>query len=498
MKHRLFSYKKLRSLIAAFAVSLILVSTVTGCSPEAVQKQMEALSDTYNNMASQIASSFNSSSMAGKGSPSAARKSSASSRSSIKITNNSSAPSAPAKADVQTVRKITAALPAATTPKKSVTETKASSSKYSAVLLRNSYLHLTTQTEKTLYLLIADNVNQVALQKNSSGYYPIGQISLSDNLSEAQIRVALMAYMDDNPQVFWLAGAYSYGYQGSRTILQLYSVYSPDQCNAAVQRLNSSVSSVMNAMPSGLNQFDREEYIFNYIVNHCTYNNAAANDNSIWQAFTSYGTLVDGTAVCEGYSRAMQLLSSYAGINSSLIRGSSDGVGHMWNAVLINGAWYHLDVTWSDNTILIYNYYNVDDSVIRQTHSVGPSVSSLSEDEINSGEEQFNIYLPACTSTAANYFQVKGIPVSTLSSSGDSAVVQAIASKLKAGRKSLAFLVGGNYNTMVNGMMTSSPYKMATWLSAAEKLAGRSLDISKSNYVTDKADSGLTLQITYR
>lgn len=491
MKHRFHSLKKIRSAAAVLVAAGILASSFTGCSSVAVQKQIQSISDTCNDMASQLASSLNPSS-------SAKNSSAASSKAAVRLSKNSSAPSVPSKSDVQTVRKIMTALPSASVPKKSITTANASTEKYSSVTQHSSYLHLSSQAEKSLYALIGDSVHQVALQTNSSGYYPIGQITIQGGLSEAQIRIALMAYMDDNPQIFWLAGAFSYGYRGGQTVLQLYSVYSPDQCDAAVQRLNSVVSSVINSMPSGLSQFNREEYFFNYIVNHCTYDNAAVTDSGRWQAFTSYGALVDGSAVCEGYSRAMQLLAGYAGITCTLIRGSSDGVGHMWNAILINGSWYHLDVTWSDNTILIYNYYNVSDSVIRQTHDVGPTASSLSDNEVNSGETQFNIYLPVCSSTAENYFQVKGIPVSTLSSSGDPAVIQAITTELKAGKKSVAFLIGGNYNSMVSGMMTSSPYKMVSWLSSAEKQAGRLLNIGESNYVTDKADSGLTLQVVYR
>jgi hypothetical protein len=251
-------------------------------------------------------------------------------------------------------------------------------------------------------------------------------------------------------------------------------------------------------MPAGLNPFDREEYLFRYLADHCVSDNAAAGNPGRWQPFTSYGALVGGKAVCEGYSRAMQLLAGCAGILCTLVRGSGDGVGHMWNAVRIGSAWYHLDVTWSDNAILIYNYYNVSDSVIRQTHGIGPTASSLSDHVIDGGAVQFNIFLPSCSSTAENYFRVKGIPVSALNGSGDEAVVKALASELKTGRKSIAFLIHGNYNGTVAGMMTASPYKMASWLRSAEKQAGKPLNIGASSYVTDPADSGLTLQVVYR
>lgn len=499
VKH-FFSSIKFHKTVALLAAIGILISSFSGCSSADAKKGMEALSNTYNSLASQIASSLNSSLSSEKKNSLAAsaKKITVSSRTAGIISKIADSAVPSGKADVQTVKKLIGALPAASTPKKNIVNSMASAAKYSAVTQRSDYLHLSSLTEKSLYSLIGRSVQQVALQTNSSGYYPIGQVSIAGEVSEAQIRIALMAYMDDNPQVFWLAGVYSYGYRGNGTILQLYSVYSPDQCNAAIQRLDSAVSSVIKSMPSGLSQFSREEYLFNYIVNHCTYDDAAVSDSSRWQAFTSYGALVDGTAVCEGYSRAMQLLAGYAGISCTLIRGSSGGAGHMWNAIQINGAWYHLDVTWCDNSILIYNYYNVSDSVIRQTHSIGQLATSLSDNQINSALTQFNIYLPVCSAMAENYFRVKGIPVSTLNGSGDSTVIHALASKMKNEQKSIAFSISGEYNAMISGMMTSSPYKMSTWLNAAGKLAGKSVNPGKTIYVTDKTDSGLTIQVEYR
>jgi hypothetical protein len=40
--------------------------------------------------------------------------------------------------------------------------------------------------------------------------------------------------------------------------------------------------------------------------------------------------------------------------------------------------------------------------------------------------------------------------------------------------------------------------KLTGWLFAAEKLAGKSLDLSNTEYVTDQADNGLTIQVSYR
>jgi transglutaminase-like putative cysteine protease len=495
--------RKLRAAVAAISAAAVVASSFSGCS-SAIQKQAQSLSSACQSAMSQIESSLGTvsksiseavSANVSSLQPSKGKTTATASKTVAKISEKTPAISSRGKADVQSVRKITVGLPASSVPKKSVAAVSVPSARYSKIQQRGDYQHLNSQAEKDLYQLIDRSVYRVALQKSSSGYYPTAQISYPGNISEAQIRVTLLAYMDDNPQVFWLAGVYGYGTQNGRTILQLYSVGSPDECSAAIRRLDSAVSAAIRSVPSGLSEFDREEYLFNYIVGRCSYDNAAVTDTGRWQAFTAYGTLVDGSAVCEGYSRAMQLLAEYVGLNCTLVRGSSNGVGHMWNEIEVGGAWYHLDLTWCDNSIVIYNYYNVTDSIIAQTHTVGPLVSHLSEEQINSETMQYNLDLHACSSTAANYFRYKGIPVTAAGGSGDTAVVKALASRLKESRKSIAFWVRGDYDTTVGGMASG---KLTGWLFAAEKLAGKSLDLSNTEYVTDQADNGLTIQVSYR
>ncbi len=168
----------------------------------------------------------------------------------------------------------------------------------------------------------------------------------------------------------------------------------------------------------------------------------------------------------------MQLLASDVGINCTLVRGSSNGVGHMWNQVEIGGAWYNLDVTWCDNSITIYNYYNITDSVLSQTHEIGTPISDLSDAQIESGSVQYNVALHSCDSTEENYFRYKGIPVSTVNGSEDSRIVNELSSDLKEGKKSVAFLIGGDYNATVNGMVSG---KLNEWLLSAERQTGKSI-----------------------
>ena len=89
---------------------------------------------------------------------------------------------------------------------------------------------------------------------------------------------------------------------------------------------------------------------------------------------TAVGALVDGEAVCEGYTDAFYLLCSLAGIPAryqgydAVGRGGEGG--HIWNLVRIDGAWVMVDVTWDDDeeSPVTYHYFNIGKDRARETH----------------------------------------------------------------------------------------------------------------------------------
>ena len=87
-----------------------------------------------------------------------------------------------------------------------------------------------------------------------------------------------------------------------------------------------------------------------------------------YHPYSAYGPLVEGMAVCSGYSDAMAIFLDKVGIRnykiSSTVSNPSDE-GHVWNYVLVDGKWYHLDLTWDDplvnnnQDLLIYDFFLV-------------------------------------------------------------------------------------------------------------------------------------------
>jgi len=94
---------------------------------------------------------------------------------------------------------------------------------------------------------------------------------------------------------------------------------------------------------------DRLKFLNNYIVDNCEYSNAATKNPSKYaNAFTTYGCLIEGSAVCEGYANAVMLFCEKLNIPCVKVLGTANGSNHVWNSVYINDRWWMLDITFND------------------------------------------------------------------------------------------------------------------------------------------------------
>lgn len=221
--------------------------------------------------------------------------------------------------------------------------------------------------------------------------------------NETEARTLYSAFIRDNPQFFHIGNIY--GFDGHQTddgseftaFKLVYSMNASERVRAK-SRLENAVQEILKKIPAGADEFERELILHDELLNRCTYDQetASAADpaaNSI-TAFNAYGALVEGKAVCEGYSRAMQLLLERAGIQSTVVTGFDEKKqAHMWNLVTIDGQNYHLDPTWNDSEDLLrHTYFNITTKDLTLTHSL--------DDE--------NIGVDTCTAENANYYRRTG------------------------------------------------------------------------------------------
>jgi hypothetical protein len=214
-----------------------------------------------------------------------------------------------------------------------------------------------------------------------------------------QLSIAFEAFINDNPQFFWIEKTYSIYARsdtGSAVAIELQYSLSGDELENAKTAFEQSANRILNDIPLSLGEYETELAIHDKLAANTEYVLDAAN------AHSAYGALVDGQAVCEGYAKALQYLLYCRGIQSLMVTGDaySDGstaVAHAWNLVRINGNYYYTDLTFDDSESYVYhNYFNITTEKLIQDRTIDETYYAL----------------PECTATDDFYFNKNGTTMS--------------------------------------------------------------------------------------
>ena len=110
---------------------------------------------------------------------------------------------------------------------------------------------------------------------------------------------------------------------------------------------------------------------YKWLVDNVSY---GAIDNSSYTGYTSYGALIEGKAVCNGFSTALGLLLQRAGVDMRCIFGATTS-NHAWNWVRIGEVWYGSDSTNGAAGMMLwpikndkYNYYHIDPDFVKDDY----------------------------------------------------------------------------------------------------------------------------------
>lgn len=153
-----------------------------------------------------------------------------------------------------------------------------------------------------------------------------------------------------NPQLFYLQKwEYTY-YPSSGEVKELTFAYTgtADEISRQQEELREALKEA-GEMVQGEDMAEEEAALalHDYLAAHVRYAYDDYLEGTVCpSAYTVYGALVEGKAVCQGYALAYEYLLDQYGITSGIA--SSDGADHAWNIVKIREHWYHVDATWDD------------------------------------------------------------------------------------------------------------------------------------------------------
>lgn len=151
-----------------------------------------------------------------------------------------------------------------------------------------------------------------------------------------------------------------------KVTLKIEHIYS----NNDIKLINAKVEEIEKEIwNSSMSNEDKIKEAHNYIINNSKYDKDRSDNNIVkYKSDTAYGSLLEGYSLCGGYTDAMELFLEDMGIKNYKI--SSEN--HVWNAVYLNDAWYHLDLTWDDpittdgSDILEYNFFLITTSELSE------------------------------------------------------------------------------------------------------------------------------------
>ena len=230
------------------------------------------------------------------------------------------------------------------------------------------------------------------------------EIPLSAGITEKELHTVWYCFQADYPQYFWLGSQFEY-YQKGNEITKIVPSYivTGSELSAEQKDFDKAAKKLTAGINSSMTQYEIEKTIHDRLVLHCNYKEAK-------DAHNAYGALVNGTAVCEGITKAFQHLCRSVGIETLFVFGTSYNPtsgnieGHSWNIVKIEKNYYHIDVTWDNagepsEDELHYAWFNLPTQWICEDHVLA----------------QMGYAYPNCTETKENFFTKNNGRLSKLS-----------------------------------------------------------------------------------
>ena len=175
---------------------------------------------------------------------------------------------------------------------------------------------------------------------------------------------------------------------GEITVNVIY-LYTDDE----IIKLNEYVDKLIKEQyKQDSNLYDNLKRIHDYIINNTKYD-IERNDKgeSRYRSYNAYGPAFEGYATCNGYADLMAIILSKLGIQNYKIATTKEEIsyesnGHVWNALLYEDKWVHLDLTWDDpvssngEDFLHHKYFLVDNEALKKAD----------EGSVNVEEHNFN------------------------------------------------------------------------------------------------------------
>lgn len=190
------------------------------------------------------------------------------------------------------------------------------------------------------------------------------------SVTRAEVKNAMAALIYSEPELFYLKSQYEMSTVEDK-VMSVSPQYTCTQSEMEVKRqeYQAALGVIVAGAPTDGSDFDKILYLHDYFVANYTYD----YDLVIRDAYTFFA---EGKGVCQAYMLGLIAAARELGVESIPV--TSDVMKHAWNLVKIDGAWYHVDVTWDDTvslpTQVSYTYFLQSDAGLNAIDASRPLV----------------------------------------------------------------------------------------------------------------------------
>ena len=220
------------------------------------------------------------------------------------------------------------------------------------------------ESEQTYSGYVADELPPELLEAICAAYDELDtgvDLSGFEGLTAEKLKSAVSAVRYSRPEYFYVANGYNYTVLSGRDQIAEFQpeyLYEGEELMAKRLAYRQTVANIAAKAPEG-SDFDKLLYLHDYFVKNYTYDYTY----TIRDAATFFE---QKTGVCQAYMLA--LIATAEALEIRSIPVTSNAMNHAWNLVELEGAWYHVDVTWDDAgsypSYTSYDYFLQSDSGI--------------------------------------------------------------------------------------------------------------------------------------
>ncbi len=235
------------------------------------------------------------------------------------------------------------------------------------------YYNTLSDVQKNIYKCVANGI------KNYESNFVLQDYEVVDSdTTMKDVEKSMQAFFTDHPEVFYVDNEYTISTKKTlfNSYVELnvtYTIKTKEELDAKINEVETKINEYLSEA-EGKDGFDAELILHDKLGQKIEYFNYEKIEDVPQECHSIYGAFVNGKAVCDGFSKALQILLDRKGIENILVLGTLENESHAWNLVKLDDEWYNVDLTSDkaikdvDANIILHTYFNATTSKMETTH----------------------------------------------------------------------------------------------------------------------------------